>query len=482
MACRSTASRLLFAQGYDGLPTKASLWFGPSNYYESAAYVGVVALVLAVVAVLTLWRRSVVVALGATALVSVIVVYSPAVQPLFTKAALGTVATQRMLPMLAFSLAVLAGLGTEVLQRHWAERRAQMALLAGVAACAVVLGYLWLSSRTAGITPAELSIREHSLVWPAVTLAGMAATGLWAFLARSRRSTRLGDSAWASRAGRAGCLALLAAQSAYLVWAGIGLNSYSSAPFPVNQAVADLQRIVGNRLVALDGPNEADVTMWTGTGLYPEVNVGYKIRELAVHDPVMPPGYFKTWPVPGATARAGLGNNVFVPAVTSAAEARHYGASFILASLGRVPTGTHFVTSLGTAPYRLFLYRAPGAAQFSFAPGSQAGVLSATQVGNSTWHLAVRAPRASALTLRVTYLPGWHVSADGRPLSVREVGGLFAGVTVPAGTRSLVVEYWPDGLTAGFALALAALCALIVAVAAERALGRRTGRRKPPSP
>jgi hypothetical protein len=276
-------------------------------------------------------------------------------------------------------------------------------------------------------------------------------------------------------------LVLLAAQSAYLVWAGIGLNTYSSHAFPVTPAVAELKRLVGNKLLALDGPNGHDVTMWTGAGIYPEVNIGYQIRELAVHDPVTPPAYFNTWPDQAATANAGLGNNIFAPAVTSATLARFYGASYILATDKRHPKGTQLITRIsvpigGTVQ----LYRVPGAAQFSFAAGTSAQVVSATQTGNASWQLKVRAPRPSTLTLRLTYLPGWHVDADGRALAVHEIDGLFLSATVPAGAHTIVVSYWPNDLTAGFAIALAAIALLLVGSAAELTLERR--RRSPRRP
>ena len=94
------------------------------------------------------------------------------------------------------------------------------------------------------------------------------------------------------------------------------------------------------------------------------------------------------------------------------------------------------------------------------------------------WRLAVRVPTASALTVRVTYLPGWHVLADGHALAVHEVEGLFVGATVPAGTRTIVVRYWPGGLTTGSALALLALAVLVLAWSVEEALRRE---RRPPA-
>ena len=476
------AVSLLFAQGYDGLPTKGSVWFGPIDYYEATAYVGTVAIVLAVLAILVGWRRSVVAGLFGAALISLAVVYDPTVQHVFTDLGAGSVATQRMLPMLAFVLALLAGLGAEALRRTWTVTIVRVKLAASAGACALVLGYLLLDADSGGVTTAELSVRRHALIWPALTLAAIAAGLVGASLSLRRTQPAVGRDHQGpalrlhrdSQAVRATFVVLLAAQSAYLVWAGIGLNSYSSNAFPVTKAVAELQRLVGNNLLALDGPNGKDVTMWTGAGIYPEVNIGYQIRELAVHDPVTPPAYFTTWPKPAATASAGLGNNIFAPAVTSAALARFYGASYVLATYKRVPKGTKLVATIavpigGTVK----LYSVPGAAQFSFAPGSTAQVVAARQTGDATWQLAVNVRARSTLTLRLTDLPGWHIAADGHALSVHKIDGLFLSAAIPPGTRTIVVNYWPNDLTAGFAIALAAIALLSAVSAAELTLLRR---------
>ncbi len=132
--------------------------------------------------------------------------------------------------------------------------------MASTGACALVLAYLLIDARSGGVTAAELSVRRHALIWPALTLAGTAAglAGATFSLRRSNLAARKPAKARTNadgRAVRATFVILLAAQSAYLVWAGIGLSSYSSNAFPVTGAVAELQRLVGNKLVALDGPN-----------------------------------------------------------------------------------------------------------------------------------------------------------------------------------------------------------------------------------
>ena len=75
--------------------------------------------------------------------------------------------------------------------------------------------------------------------------------------------------------------------------------------------------------------------------------------------------------------------------------------------------------------------------------------------------------------MRLTYLPGWHIAADGHALSVHKIDGLFLSAAIPPGTRTIVVNYWPNDLTAGFAIALAAIALLSAVSAAELTLPRR---------
>ncbi len=181
---------LLFAQGYDGLPTAGSTWTGPANYYEATAYVGIVALVLALFALLVAWRRPIVIALGGTSALCLVIIYGAPTQRLFTTLGGGDIATQRMLPVLAFCIAVLAGLGTEALRRRWPERGAQRRLLASLVACGGVLVYLLLISDGTGVTPAELSARRLALLWPLLMVVGMAIVLALAIRAQSGPGAR----------------------------------------------------------------------------------------------------------------------------------------------------------------------------------------------------------------------------------------------------------------------------------------------------
>ena len=96
-----------------------------------------------------------------------------------------------MLPMLAFVLALLAGLGAETLQRTWTGTTVRVKLAASTGACALVLAYLLLDAGSGGVTTPELSVRRHALIWPALTLAaiatGLLAATLWLQRAKSAK-------------------------------------------------------------------------------------------------------------------------------------------------------------------------------------------------------------------------------------------------------------------------------------------------------
>jgi hypothetical protein len=111
----------------------------------------------------------------------------------------------------------------------------------------------------------------------------------------------------------------------------------------------------------------------------------------------------------------------------------------------------------------LELAKVPDSAKFTFAaPRSQAEVVSTRHPGDARYSLTVRVKRPTKLALRITDVPGWHVTADGRPLAVHGYEGSFLEVTVPAGTHTVVAYYWPRDFTYGIVLALLALLALVL--------------------
>ncbi|MHB1535451.1 MAG: hypothetical protein ACYC1D_12745, partial [Acidimicrobiales bacterium] len=324
---------------------------------------------------------------------------------------------------------------------------------AGVGFVAVALGVLWIVALVIPLPVSEQAIRRSSLGGPT---AGLALFGVVAALLARRDPGRA-----IVLSGRAASVVLLAAQSLYLVVSGAGLNSYSHRAYPVTPAVAQLQHAVGSSLVALDAGNVRDVSEWRNVGFYPEINVGYGVHELALHDPTIPRAYVNAWPITAARPKLVVGRNVFAPAVTSAALARLYGVSYILAGpTVAAPLGTVRVKTIA----RMGLYRVPGAAQFAFPVGAvDDRVLSSRHPGDTVWQLSVEVHRTSRLVLHLTDVAGWTVTADGRSLRVGRTAGDQLAVTVPAGTHTVEARYGSSALTTGLVLAGGSLLAFDLA-------------------
>jgi hypothetical protein len=484
------AAVLVVAQGYYGLPIKGSYWFGPGNYNETVAYIGVVAVVCASAAVVLCWRRPVVGAITAAGVVSFLVVYQlgsgAPIQHLLTDVGLGDVAPERMQPILEFAVAVLGAIGLEAIVVRWQERRVQLAVLCPSVLVSLVLGVLWLQVGAARVPPSDLlrsrrsssipsvatlaTLRRSSLMWPSVSIAVVVVLVVVAmvFTRRPREVSTL-------RCGRIAALALLVLESSFLLFAGVGINSYAHVAYPETSSVAQLQSIVGTKLVAVDANNvscrakqssplgpDCGVRRWLDEGIYPEENVAYQVDELALHDPTIPIAYFRSWPVANAGQNQTSGGNLFAPAVDSASLARRYGASFVLAYPRlKEPSGTRRVATL---PNGQVLYAVPNSAQFVFdgrSTSEGAAVISVGNPDNATYTISVRVRHAASLILHLTDSPGWHVAVDGHPVAIRTYDRIFMAVSIPAGARLVTLSYWPSTLTYGIALALLAVLALV---------------------
>ena len=117
---------LLVAPGYYGLPIRGSTWFySHGDYYETVVYVGVVALVLALAAVLRWWRHPTVIALAATVVVTMVISYQTKsfhpVSDLLRHSSLHGVTIKRMRTVIGLPVGVLSALGLETLIRGGAS-------------------------------------------------------------------------------------------------------------------------------------------------------------------------------------------------------------------------------------------------------------------------------------------------------------------------------------------------------------------------
>jgi len=452
-------------QGFDGSPS--GTWFGPSFYVRTAAYVGVIGVVLGVVAVATSLRRHQrrpeVVAIGAVAVVTAAVAVLP---PLV----LGSVQWHRALLPMDFALAALAGVGTDVLVRAHGERFTRNWAAAGFAAALVVLALIFGFGR-GRLPAAEAAIRTRSFIWPAVqgALGLVVVFGLVLVGRRARRGAHARR--YARRAGWWAAAALLVCETAFLVAAGASLWSSSPDYFAPTPAETALQDMVGASLVGLG--TSACFTP-DQLGIVPDANVAFGVQEFAVYDPLLPASYVSSWVA--QTAQVALIRpsgtivpySVFCPAVTSAPIARRFGIEFVLEPVG-VPSPPGFVLVARIEGENL--YRVPGAAAATLVPAGGGGTdpavdasgtpVAVTHPDPATWRLETRSAQAGVLRLRLTAVPGWSATVDGKPLSLQRYAGVMLQARVPPGRHTVELRYRPVAFTLGVALAAVTLVALV---------------------
>ncbi len=94
----------------------------------------------------------------------------------------------------------------------------------------------------------------------------------------------------------------------------------------------------------------------------------------------------------------------------------------------------------------------------------------------------VNCRRPSALVYREQQMPGWHATANGRPLAVRTDGPLFQAVDLPAGRSSVSFSFTPPYAALALLAGALGLVCLVLAWAAPRRLFRRVRRRRSPAP
>ena len=240
----------LIFQGFDGLPVLHSQWFGLSTYEATCVYVGVIVLVLAATALVLRWRRPEVRALALVAVVMGLLVFVPPLVSVLDSSVARIYWIFAMTPMV-LAVAVLSGIGMDIVVKSHKEPRVRRALAIGFGASAVVLGIIWLVARR-GLTPSQVAIRSHSFIWPAVSvLAGLVV--VWTLSKLSTR-THTGKVSSAVGAGTVAGSLLLLVETAFLLASGAPLLS-SSSHYPTSTPeVTALKRTVGTAIVGFGEP------------------------------------------------------------------------------------------------------------------------------------------------------------------------------------------------------------------------------------
>jgi hypothetical protein len=472
---------------YDGVPVSGNYGFGGAFYYdETAAYVGIIAIVLATVGMACAVRRRRVDLLALLAPLGVmlaLVFALPVINALNPVPHVGQVNLLRGLMPCVLLIAVLAGVGADALCRRPTERYVRQWLLAGFTVLAVVLVRLWAVQRSEGL-PTQLThiaqdVRNQSFIWPFIGLGVGWALTAWLFLR--------------PRSGRWVVAVLLVVESAFLVSAGaiqIGSSADGAAPTP---AVTALQRAVGSATVG--GGSYGPIKL-CALGIPPEANIFFGIHQVDTYDPIVPKAYFDTWQAISDGSPGSADLDLFCPQFTTVAQARTLGVSYLLIKAGspgppgavfvrhlRVPLVQQIGNPLANPPPSVDLYRVPGASQASAVPEPRPGVEPDRAAGGadvpidqddpSTWSMTTSFADERVLRLHLSDLPGWAATIDGRPLALRTFAGSMLEATVPAGHHVVVVHYWPKAFTYGLWAFLAGVLGLGGWLAFEQRVRRR---------
>ena len=445
-------------------------------------YVGVAAIVLAAGSVLFCFKRAYVPALAILCLIAGVVAF---VQPVDTalKALPGLHAVRwgRTNILLALGTAVLAGVGLQTLART--TRRTVLlgfGALFGVAGVALTVVWLTGGNHNSGV----LAFGTATYWWVAGGLLlgiALVAVGL-ASLRVEPVASHSGPPAlgvapaqrW-SQARRFGACLVLSFESIFLVAAGGYVWTASSQGAEATPVVRHLQRVVGRlssgsaSQFVRRNPRQRKRPVWNSRvlGVRPASPDGLLLELAEAHR--------KPRRIPHSLS--------FSPTITSASLARLFGISYVLEPDGAPgPSGSTYVTNVGKEG----LFKVPGAGFATVTPlhhvnPSAAKIVhTVTHSGPASWRIVVHAKDAQDLRLRLTNVPGWNATIDGRPLGLRPYKGIMLHATVPAGDHVVTVRYWPSSFTAGLVLAALGVIGSVVALVIgpirrrrrRRALGR----------
>lgn len=452
------------------------------NDFRTAAYVGVITLAMAVGGARIAWHRVEVRALIAVgALTALLTFFGPLDQLLHLFPVGRSVDWARGVMVLALCLAVLGATGIDAIARSRVKGRDPVFVRWTTwtfGACGVVLvlvalgGFLGVSE--------SLKANLARLIAPGVELVvGLALIWLPAGQFRSPRLSSLAR--WLT--ARTASL-LVVTETAVLVVSGVGFWSVSNGYFPTNSGVQELQSAVGSSLVGLGTCKHIGyATPSTNeVGIRVDANIAYGIEEFAVYDPIMPTNYFRLWhTISGTTAPQSLYQlGVFCARITDAQEARVFGIGFVVEPSGRAgPVGSVPDGVVGDEG----LYRIPGSSRATlvamttgaplsiYAPGQPVAI---DQHDNGDWTMVVSGSSPQMLRLRLTAVPGWRATIDGRPLTLTTwADHTMLEAVVPPGRHVVELSYWPRLFSAGILIALGTAAAFLLVVPATLFVYRR---------
>jgi len=441
---------LFIAQGYYGMPSGNTTAFALSkwNYYETVAYIGIIAIFFTVIAVLRLWKKPMVVALSLCLLWSLAIAFQPHELPSLQEilnhlSILRLTRLSRERTTTVFIISVLSAFGMEEVLKK-TNRKAVAPIAIGVVLTIAAVIYLVIDSFSAHLTGNLATARFNSLIWPVALSICILIAG-YIFIKNNLKNRK------PNLLLKICLICLVIGQFAELFTAGVGIPTYSKAFYPATSAELTLESIVKNQLVGLDTGNPEEMQRSARVGFYPEANIGYGVRLFAIHDPLLPSAYYASWPGPAAKPQGGPG--VFEPDVNSVNLARRYGIGYILALPGQPqPSGTKKLAVLdGEA-----LYLVPKSSQFMLSNPKAGRIISSASSSNGTFRIRIDTAVTQKLIMHVADEPGWTLTEGSRVIKIISVDKINMGASIPPGKYTLTLSYWPSGIPEGIKLAILA--------------------------
>ena len=277
----------------------------------------------------------------------------------------------------------------------------------------------------------------------------------------------------------------MALETGFLLSAGIPFWSVSSSYFAPTPAITALRSDVGTGLVGLGGCRSLRYfkASKNEVGIRPNANIGYGVHEMVVYDPIIPAAYYRALVAvthehtPPSLRALGM----LCVKFSTAAQARVFGVQYLLEPHGRLrPDGTVRVGRAGneaifevrdSAQVTVLPAPAPGVIPPDTAPGIPVVV---AHPDDATWRVVVDDKAASLVRFRLTDVPGWRATLDGRTLALAPwASGAMLEARVPVGEHVITLHYWPRAFSYGLVVGAGSAGALVLTVAGAAVLRRR---------
>ena len=495
------------------------------NAAETAVYVGILPLLLALLAVIRQFTRRKagddkrgydlrVLFFAALGVLALLLALGTPLNALFYFLIPGfgqSGSPARCLVLWAFAVSALAAFGLDSLLREAPTKREIGLVLAAfgfVFAIGISLVSQTLRADIIGLNALKAptfgeAITRIGAGWIRVLALSLAGIALLVFGSRrqSANTETEADSALPTPLFPRPALFALGLVIADLFLTGIGTNPTAplEAVYPVTPGIKFVQERIGHeRIVPINKFWNLNVP--PPAVLPPNAGMVYGLRDAQGYDSLLT-GQYKQFanalarPNPDGSMDASppeVGNMVFIqnPVASGISE---LGAMFALTlpttapNFDRVavtpPTSAAYNEDNEMAVYPLSNSRPR--ARFENAdgsPASAAATIAYREDGATRVALDVNTPAAAALILADQWYPGWQAHIDGRPVPLRHSGdsGVFRAVDVPAGTHIVTFRYEPASYRVGLYLALLSCFALTFCGTFGMALRRQNGLKNTP--